>query len=180
MSPRIFIVVALLIASAWPYSANGYYDDTFCREHKADAEIDAKSKDLALELLAGQPTFISHWNEYLKVLKAGPHAVRNETELAIDLHWKDPQDVQIWTSTDGLFHYTIDPWRVVATQALVDLATSKDIPATMAKVQYDISAVSKEAAGLFIADFNHSSDLGKLPFIAQKKADGGIEIVKKP
>jgi hypothetical protein len=168
MSQRIFIVVALSIASAWSCSANAY-DETFCRAHKPDIEIDAKSKDLALELLAGQPIFLSLWNEYLKVLQAGPHAVKNEAELVIDLHCKDAHDVQIWTSADGNFHYTIDTWRVVATRALIDLATSKDVPATLAKVQYDISAVSKEATAVFIADFNRVSDSANLSFIAQKK-----------
>jgi hypothetical protein len=41
--------------------------------------------------------------------------------------------------------------------------------ASLAKVQGDITNVSKQAAGIFIADFNRICDLGNLPFIAQKK-----------
>jgi hypothetical protein len=157
--------------------------DDVCIQHKPNPEIDGHAKDLALKLLDGQPSFLKDWGDYLTTLRGGPNAAANEAELAVDMHCKDPQDVNLNITPDGRLHnYSIDTWRVAVNNSVLLLAGSKDVPQTIDDIQKSLNGTPGIPAGsrdLFVADFNRDCGLANLPYTAQKNTSGKIEIVQK-
>jgi len=173
-------VVSLLSVSI---STCAWAADDVCLQHKPDPTIDARAKDLAIKLLDGQPSFLKDWNDYLEVLRKGDNAAANEAELAVDMHCKDPQDVNLNITPDGRLHnYAIDTWRIAVNNSVLLLAASTDVSKTLADVHASLNGnpgIPKESRDLFVADFIRDCGLANLPFIAIKTADGNILISGK-
>jgi hypothetical protein len=162
------------------FPAVAFGADELCEAHKPDPVVDARAKDIALQLLAGMTSFYREFNGYRGELLNSPNSDRDTTELIIDLHCHAPQEVQVWQD-NGKLSFTIDAWRVKANQALIDVGTATDqnITEKLATIKDYANKIPKEDYDVFIADFNRTASKVKTPYLAQKNAAGEIVITRK-
>lgn len=181
------LAVVSLLSGGMANSTCAWAADDLCKQHKQDPTIDAHAKDLAIELLDGQPTYLTHWKEYLEEMREDKtKATANEAELAVDMHCKDPQDVTLQLSADGhLLGYSIDTWRIAVNNSVLMLVASTDVAKTLADIHASINS-SNSAIGipegsrdLYIADFNRDVGRYNMAFFAIRRPDGSILISKK-
>src|SRR5438477_7648915 len=172
----IFARLAMVIALLFP--AMVFAADELCEAHKPDPVIDARAKDIALQLLAGLTSFHREFYAYRGELLNSPNSDRDTTELIIDLHCHAPQEVPVWREENSRMGFTIDTWRVKVNQAILDVATATDqnIAEKLAAIKDYANKIPKEDYDVFIADFNRTSLKVKLPYLAQKNAAGEIAI----
>ena len=177
------LAVISLLMGGMMNSTRSWAADDVCIQHKADPIINARAKDLAIKLLDGQPSFLREWNDYLEEIRKDTDktaASAKEAELAVDMHCKDPQDVNLTITPDGRLHnYSIDTWRIAVNNSVLLLATSTDVPKTLAEIMASIKGppgIPAVSWDLFIADFNRDVGLSNLPFVAVKSPDGSILI----
>lgn len=185
MKGTTFSVVALLSIGATAIVTSAWAADDICKAHKPDPTIDAHAKDLAIELLDGQPTFLTNWNDYVTALRKGGDAQNNENELAVDMHCKDPQDFTLNVSADGhLRGYSIDTWRIAVNNSVLMLGASTDVSKTLTDIHGSINLPNSNGVpGLsrdsYVADFNRNMRRYEMPFFAIRKPDGTILISNK-
>jgi hypothetical protein len=180
-------VVSLLIGGM-TNSTRTWAADDICKNHTPDSTIDGHAKDLALKLLDGQPTFLTDWNDYVTALRKDTDktaVTKNEAELAVDMHCKDPQDVALNVAADGHLHgYSIDTWRIAVNNSVLMLAASKDVSQTLADIMASINSgvptgVPELSRDSYIADFNRNMRRYEMAFFAIRKSDGSILVSKK-
>jgi len=163
------------------FPAMAFGADELCEAHKPDPVIDARAKDIALQLLAGMTSFYREFNGYRGELLNSPNSDRDMTELIIDLHCHAPQEVPVWREENSRMGFTIDSWRVKTNQAILDVATATDqnITERLASIKDYANKIPKEDYDVFIADFNRTAAKMKIPYLVQKNAAGEIAISRK-
>jgi hypothetical protein len=168
--------------------------DAVCTKHLADTnptthdpQIAARVKDLAIELLAGDPNFMRDWNAYtVEVRKGDPNAAPSAPDIpngdnraadaAIDLHCLAPLEARLARVDENTIRLDVDDWRSYVNASVVLLGSGKW---TNQQAQDELNKVRAEDRAIAAADFTRDCLLMQIRFEARINAAGSIEVVAK-
>jgi hypothetical protein len=153
--------------------------DEICKAHKPDPEINEHAKDLAIQLLDGQPSFRTNFDEYVKELRTRPDGAKAEGDLVVDLYCKAPKEVALTIDrASGGLAYTIDTWRANVNQSVASLGLNANPEAIIPGIEQNLNSVPDDDILVVIADFNRDAKKAAVPFLATRGDDGKIRIFR--